>query len=861
MTKVPLRLGIMLTLCLVILPYPPLSNAQGISAQKHLPGPAEALYLQLASVGLDPARVFRVRGASLDRSAIHITLEDGTIAFTKDVLGRVTGAFFEGEGEVLLAPPSNVERRSMSLFTGMAILEERFSTAYFRFNDNTASELQPGFRAPEQAEEFAARWDATARNLAPEDAMRLLASFSEMLPVGGETVSNDSAAAKHIDPDDHLMHARLQGNKLGVFDLFFDSTADEQVEAGQTKTAENGNVYYDVWTSFSINQAVPRPVLQKDIPQTLPKETESRQNRILVHSYVIDARVKPPKELDAEVKLQLDTVRGGSRFLIFELSRFLHTQTVEADGREVEFIQNPAIEGTQLARSANDLVAVILPAPARTGQKIGLRFVYSGEVLAEAGKGLLYVGARGEWYPNRGLGMADFDLTFRYPSGWTLLATGKPVPASAQSAMREQTEPQNTADEQVGRWVSERPIPLAGFNLGKYVRAETKAGKVSVETYATIGVERGFPAPVPSPVQPDVPSRRPGIIPETPITPAAPSPAHNAMAVAEAAAQAIDYYAARFGPFPYSQLDLTQMPGRESQGWPGLVFLSSYAFLNRDDRENLHMNAAGVLIEQLVPAHETAHQWWGDLVTWSTYHDQWFSEGLANYCSLMMLEEKNPAGFKLVMEKYRRELADKNQDAGPVTLGERLLSSQFPQGYEAISYGRATWLFHMLRSMLQDGTEDDGNKEPNHLDAEEPFVRSLHKIRERYEGKSITTRELFEVFAEDLPPSLRYEGKSSLDWFLSGWINGTSLPRLELQGVKFTAKANATVVTGVIRQKDAPEDLVTSVPIYAAVSGKAPVLLTRVFADGAETSFRLSAPAGTHKLLLDPNGTILTSPK
>jgi hypothetical protein len=34
-----------------------------------------------------------------------------------------------------------------------------------------------------------------------------------------------------------------------------------------------------------------------------------------------------------------------------------------------------------------------------------------------------------------------------------------------------------------------------------------------------------------------------------------------------------------------------------------------------------------------------------------------------------------------------------------------------------------------------------------------------------------------------------------------------------------------------------------------------------VFADGAETSFHLSAPAGTHKLLLDPNGTILTSPK
>ncbi|MGA9386333.1 MAG: hypothetical protein WBV63_15020, partial [Candidatus Sulfotelmatobacter sp.] len=128
-------------------------------------------------------------------------------------------------------------------------------------------------------------------------------------------------------------------------------------------------------------------------------------------------------------------------------------------------------------------------------------------------------------------------------------------------------------------------------------------------------------------------------------------------------------------------------------------------------------------------------------------------------------------------------------------------------------------------------------------------------------GKTISTRELLNVFAEDLPPSLRYEGKASLDWFLEGWVNGTSLPRLELQGVKFTAKANASVVSGVIVQKEAPEDLVTFVPVYAVVSGKAPVLVGRVFADGGETPFHLSVPTGTHKLLLDPNGTILTSPK
>jgi len=859
----------MLTVCLAV----PLLRAWGAQAaqapagpaQARRPGPAESLYLQLNSVGLDPGRVFKVRGASLERSAIHITLEDGTIAFTKDVLGRITGAFFEGDGEVLLAPPSDVERRSMSLFTGMAILEVRFSTAYFRFNDNTPAELQPGLRAPEAPEEFVARWDQTARNLAQWDAMRLLASFSDMLPIAGDTISKDPPVTR-TDPEDRMLHARLQGNKLGVFDIFFDSTAAEQVEAGQTKTAENGSVYYDVWTSFSTDDAGRRRIAQKEIPQTLPAETESHEDPIFVRNYVIDAHVNPPKELDAEVKLQLEVVRGGSRFLVFELSRFLQIRSVEADGKAVEFIHNPAVEGTRLARSDDDLVAVILPGPALKGQKISLRFVYGGEVLAEAGKGLLYVGARGTWYPNRGMAMADFDLTFHYPPGWTLLATGKPSPISKPSPKPPQTAPQNAGDEQVAHWLSERPIPVAGFNLGKYVRGVAQAGNVIVETYATGGVERDFPKPPPTAMQiePMLP------LPQTPpalIALPEPSPARNATAVAEVTAGAIRYYAERFGPFPYSQLALTQMPGRESQGWPGLVFLSSYAFLTREEREGIHMTGSGGFIDQLVPAHETAHQWWGDLITWSTYRDQWFSEGLANYCALMMLQEKNPAGFRLVMEKYRQELADKNKDgdfpkdAGPVTLGSRLLSSHFPLGYEAISYGRGTWLFHMLRSMLQDAAEEAGRKQPRRSVGEEPFVRSLRKLRERYEGRAVSTRELLDVFAEDLPPSLRYEGKASLDWFLEGWVNGTSLPRLELQSVKFSPTAKATAVTGVIRQKDAPDDLVTSVPIYAVVSGKTPVLVGRVFADGVESSFRISAPAGTHKLLLDPNGTILTSPK
>jgi hypothetical protein len=810
--------------------------------------PAEALYMQLGQARLDPAQVYKVRDASLTRPAIHISLDDGTLGFTADVMGRITGAFFEGDGEMLLTPPSEVERKSMSLFTGMAILEEHFSTAYFRFNDDSANELKPGLRAPENAEEFVTRWGATALNLSQADAMRLLVTFSRMLPVKDGA---DSAGGSDLGEtgSDRFFHARLQGTKLGIFDVYFDSMSAEQVEVGQAKTAENGVTYYDIWASFSTGSAIPKP-------------DEAQEDPIIIRDYKIATEVNPPREIHAQAQLQIEVKEGGARTLLFELSRFLKIESVKLNGQPVEFIHNPAVEGTQLARRGNDVVAVILPEATRDGQKISLEFVYGGEVLAEAGSGLLYVGARGTWYPNRGLEMANFDLQFDYPQGWTLVATGKPEPDSDADVARDN-------GEKAGRWISERPIPVAGFNLGKYKVATAQAGSVVVETFATPGVERDFPNSGTRVIESELPARRPPPpLPPPVILPARPSPARNEVTVGESAARAIQYYSERFGPYPYSQLALTQFPGRDSQGWPGLVFLSSYAFLDERDREQLHFDPLQTLMQQVIPAHETAHQWWGDLISWSSYRDQWFSEGLANYCALMMLQEKNPSGFREIMNKYRHDLVVEtkdgisSRDAGPVTLGSRLFSSRLPEGYEAISYGRGTWLFHMLRTMLDDATAHEGPHGSQNLTGpDEPFARALRKLRQRYEGKSISTRELFSVFAEDLPPVLWYEGKQSLDWFLDGWVNGTSLPKLELKAVKFTPRGSGIVVTGTILQKEASENLVTSVPVYAVLAGKQPpVLLGRVFADGEESTFHLPAPAGTRRILLDPNETILTDP-
>jgi hypothetical protein len=411
---------------------------------------------------------------------------------------------------------------------------------------------------------------------------------------------------------------------------------------------------------------------------------------------------------------------------------------------------------------------------------------------------------------------------------------------------------------------------VAGFNLGKYVRAEAKAGNIRVEAYGTKGVEKSFPkAPaemMEQPVFPGVPapgSRTMGVIV---VTPPPPSPSHNVQAVADKAAKAIGSFSQWFGPYPYGSLALTQMPGNLSQGWPGLVFLSSFAFLSPQEQTDLRLDPVTRELDSQVLVHETAHQWWGDLVLWRSYRDQWISEGLANYASLLMLEQQNPAQFRQIMEKYRRDLLSKNKDgerlrdAGPVTLGQRLESSHFPGGYEAISYERGTWLFHMLRWMLRD-SESASHSRKGRANADEPFFRALRRIRERYAGKSLSTQELMQGFEEELPRPLWYEKRNNLDWFLEGWIEGTAIPKLETREIRITEKAGVTTVTGVIVQKDVPDDLVTAVPVYATTEGKALIFLGEVLADGHETWFRLTAPSDARKIVLDPKQTILTTLK
>ncbi|MGB9103237.1 MAG: hypothetical protein WCC59_00640, partial [Terriglobales bacterium] len=439
------------------------------TATAPVPGPGLALYRQLRDVGLDPAAVYNVRDAAIQREDLHITLDDGTLAFVRSVDGRVAGAFFEGEGEVLLFPPDQAERGSLALFTGAAILEEKFTTAYFRFNDRTAEELQPALRREEEAQAFVEKYDKAARTLAEADALRLMTTYLN----------------QPTHRDDRLFRARLQGERLGIFDVYFDTLIAEQITVLKL-TYAGGTGYYDILCSFPMrsarsgiekNPALSPPTPESDKGGTPTGGEQDEAAALRITKYTIKARIEPPHVLGADVTLDIDVRHGGQRIEFFEFSRYLKLTAVEADGKAIEFLQNEAIEGSALARRGNDVIAVVFPEALRSGQTLRMKFTYAGNVLSEAGGGLVYVGARGVWYPNRGLTMADYDLEFRYPQEWTLVATGKRV------------SQERAGTEQVSHYVSERPMPVAGFNLGRYsVASATAANNVLVEAYATAGM-------------------------------------------------------------------------------------------------------------------------------------------------------------------------------------------------------------------------------------------------------------------------------------------------------------------------------------------------------------------------------------
>lgn len=759
---------------------------------------AVALYRELLNPAFDAKDVYQVREVSIILEDLHISISDGTIAFVREVNGRITGAMFEGVGEVLLVPPNRAERTSLALFTGSAVLEQRFQSAYLRFADEKiVEELRAGLRGhAENAEEFITRWQQPALLLARGDALPILQAMT----------SAPQAAAR-------FLHLRIGGTTAGIVDLFFDSNGSEQISVAQANVLNN-TAYFDMWTSFPM----------RSVREAAGQEDPATRANFEVSDYKLRVNVQPPTDLSAEAEFTLVPQRSGQRTLILELSRYLKLSDVQVNGAPVEFIQNEAITGSDLSRRGDDLVGVVMPAPLEKDRPVKLQFKYSGPVMFNAGGDVIYVGARGTWYPNVGPTFSNFDLTFECPSDWQVVGTGRLVTSTVGAGKR------------TTHFVTNKPIGRAGFNLGKFVAASATSGAVEIHAYGAKTVEQSLAGA----------EARAGKKPD---------PTRETQQIADQAANTIQFLSSELDPFPYLNLEITQLPGMLSQSWPGLIYLSSTAFLTPDERRAVGVRDPYVelLLSRLMLTHETAHQWWGDAVDWVSYRDEWIVEALANYSALVMLDKQHPGDMRTALTYYRGELLRETRngiiaDAGPVTLGHRLTSSKFPDAYERVLYGRGTWLIHMLRTML---------REANGGESDALFFSALKNLLAAAPNHKISTLDLQRAFEQVMPAQLGYEGHKSLDWFFDSWINGNSIPQFSLEGIHMTPSAHKLKVTGTILQDHAAKDMVTAVPLYAVDAAGKQRFLAFVFADDAKTEFTVTAPPSTKQILLDPEETLL----
>ncbi len=786
--------------------------AAGHIATGHI---AADLAAALNSTALDPAQCYRIRDVILTREDARLYLTDGYLIFGKPVNGAPVTAVFSadtdgGDAEILMLPPDRAERRSLAAYTGAPTLDEHFTGAIFVFSgaDDRAQfdeiRHRPGVRnAPDVGTLLAERWNqrvATAMSgLESRVALDLLGPRGK----------------------DGFFQAFILGRKLGTFDLAWDPRSYEQLSTGQVVT-RNSHAWWDTWTSFPGRS-------RRNAPEPEPE--------VKVLSYRIEAALDSGLNLRCVTRIRIRATDASRTVIPFDLSSQMRATAALIDGAPAELYQresakNAAAEAIVNA-SGNDLLLIVPPHPLDPGSEHELEIRHEGHVITDRGNGVYFVGARGVWYPNRGAQFATYDVTYSYPKDLSLVAAGVVK------------EDRIEGDRHITRRVPSGPLRLLAFNLGQFERRQIERNGIAVEIFSNSEIENAIHAGQTTVITvPTAPARagrgaRPSTSMAGNLTVPEPAPVSQLEHIAQDVADAIDFYRARFGPPPLDNLEVSPVPGTFGQGFAGMLYLSTLSYLPATSQPLSTMSPyEQAFYGELLRAHETAHQWWGNIVTTASYHHEWLLEALANYSALLFLEShKGPRFTDGILDAYRSQLIAKGPDGieaeaeGPLVSGRRLESSANPNAWNAVAYGKGTWVLHMLRRRMGDAQ----------------FLKMLAELRRRFAFKDLATEDFRLLCAEFLPPKSE---DPKLEDFFDVWVYGTGIP-----GIKLNYSVKGTQLTATVTQTGVPDDFSVIVPVEIQTGrGK----LTRQIRTASEpVTITVPVAAATAKATLDPASSVL----
>ncbi len=768
-----------------------MSAPASVFAQTPAPSDAAAAWNALSAPAMDPTKYTHVENVTVVRDAVRITLTDGTIQFAQPVHGVVFAAVFHGNGRVEAAPPNPLEWQQLRLFTKQDKLNMAFTDATFSFTDSLLDEVAKEVKwqtgAPATDDLYANR-QKEREDLGAEYLPRLFKGLW----------SPDRQRTAYFLAD-------LKTKEKGWVEVRYDAMQPEEVRMGRWADVGSFKIH-DVWMNF--------PAGGRDFRHVYD-DPAARQD-FLIPNYQISTHLADNADLNATAQATVQPRYSGEQVMLFALDSNLRTSSVkDAQGRALEFFQPR--ERKDRSQSYGDYVAVVLKEPTQAGRNEVVEFQYGGKhVVRKVGDGNYFCQSFG-WYPSPfanepGVDQfafrSDFDLTFRNPKKYSLVATG------------DKTGETTEGKESITKWKSDIPLAAAGFAFGDYKIITERVGDVEVQVYANRQPDdllRSLQSQFENPW--DDTAAGPGLSSHT--TNAAVGN-FNAAALTKTisveTANTLRVFQNYFGPYPYKQLAVTNIIGSYGQGWPGLLYLGWFTFLDSTQLHELGMkNQVG--LTDFFRGHESSHQWWGHRVGWKSYHDQWLSEGFAEFSGKLYVQYRQ--NQKEFLDQFRKDkellhMADAKMHPvdtlGPISMGLRILSSETNRSsYQNLIYSKGGYVLQMLREQLADARNPDAD----HL-----FKEMMKDYCKTFDNKPASTEDFKSIVERHMTPNMDLDGNHRMDWFFNEYVYGTGIPHYLFKVQAEPTPDGKTHIKGEITRTSVPDTWKDVIPLYAHMGDK-----------------------------------------
>jgi aminopeptidase N len=202
---------------------------------------------------------------------------------------------------------------------------------------------------------------------------------------------------------------------------------------------------------------------------------------------------------------------------------------------------------------------------------------------------------------------------------------------------------------------------------------------------------------------------------------------------------------------------------------------------------------------------------------WASYHDQWLSEGFADFAAALFLQQavgpKWQKDYQDYWDRQKRRVLDKNNfgvapnDAGPLWLGLRLISPRSSNAYQGLTYSKGAFVLSMLRSMMRTDQAASG-------DRDKAFIEMMHDFIESHRDTPASTESFKAVVEKHMSKEMDLQKNGRLDWFFNEWVYGTQIPRYDLKYETGPASGGIIKIKVQLTQSEVDNNFAMIVPIF-----------------------------------------------